>query len=320
MCITHRAFRSIGPASICLDGPAWSATSQPSSVASFLEHVGRIDIVAPAGYRTDAGGYVSGTPEPKILEAAQLQGVLVLPLVSNPSFDPRIIHAIVRSAEARERLIRLLLAQCREQRYWGMQFDFENVPPEDRDLFTALIRQAAKAFHAEGFQLSLAMYPNPPGKPAGYDLGALAREVDFITLMTYDQHTLRTGPGPIGGYPWMESALDDAIKEAPPEKLSLGIPLYGGRWSRGFNHISGPQALALAAQQQALIRWDEMERSHWFFFDRGGVRETVHFTDSRSFAERLRMARTHGVHSISAWVLGMEEPAIWKLLPKRVQP
>ena len=118
----------------------------------------------------------------------------------------------------------------------------------------------------------------------------------------------------------MESALDDAIKEAPPAKLSLGIPLYGGRWSRGFTHISATQALTLAAQQQALIRWDEMERSHWFFFDRAGVRETVHFTDSRSFAERLQMARTHGVHSISAWVLGMEEPAIWKHLPKRVQP
>src|SRR5260370_27099054 len=217
------------------------ATSQPSSVASFLEHATRIDIVAPSGYRTDGGGYVSGAPDAKILEAAQQLGVLLLPLVSNPGFDPRIIHAIVRSAEARERLIRLLLAQCREQHYWGMQFDFENVPAEDRDFFTALIRQAAKAFHAEGFQLSLAMYPNPPGKPTGYDLTPLAREVDFVTLMTYDQHTQRTGPGPISGYPWMESALDDAIKEAPPAKLSLGIPLYGGRWSPGRTHMSASQ-------------------------------------------------------------------------------
>lgn len=293
-------------------------TRQQPSVASFLAHADRIDIVAPAWYTADGGGFITGAADPKVLETAHKWKVAVLPLVANPGFDPRILHALLRNPEARDRLARMLLERVKENQFAGIQLDFENVPPEDRDAFTALVRHAGKVFHSAGYQLSLAMYPGPPGRPSGYDLAALAREVDFLTLMTYDQHTLRTGPGPIGGYPWTEQSLSDALRDAPAEKISLGIPLYGGYWNRQFVHISGPQALRMAAREQALIRWDETERTHWFFFEKGGLRETVYFTDARSFAERLHLAQLRDLHSFSAWVLGMEEPAVWKLLPRKL--
>lgn len=77
--------------------------------------------------------------------------------------------------------------------------------------------EAAAALHAAGFQLSIATVPNAPGYPGqtayaawmyrdwrgAYDLKALAQAVDLICLMTYDQHTAYTPPGPVAAYPWV---------------------------------------------------------------------------------------------------------------------
>src|SRR5919109_352185 len=62
---------------------------------------------------------------------------------------------------------------------------------------------------------------------AAYDLAALARLSDFVTIMTYSQHTRRTTPGPQAGIPWMRSVVDYVLKAVPAEKLSLGIPSQG---------------------------------------------------------------------------------------------
>lgn len=41
-----------------------------------------------------------------------------------------------------------------------------------------------------------------------YDLKAIAQSVDFLCLMTYDQHTLWTVPGPVAGWTWTVVNLD----------------------------------------------------------------------------------------------------------------
>ena len=40
-----------------------------------------------------------------------------------------------------------------------------------------------------------------------YDYKALADAMDFISYMTYAQHTGGSTPGPVAGYAWMEEAL-----------------------------------------------------------------------------------------------------------------
>ena len=56
----------------------------------------------------------------------------------------------------------------------------------------------------------------------------LAKAADFISLMTYDDPN---SVGPVASLPFVNSVLAYVKDKIPPEKLSLGIPLYNWGWS-----------------------------------------------------------------------------------------
>jgi len=242
-------------------------------------------------------------------------------------------------------MIHALLRNCKENGYTGFQFDFENVHWTDRDTLSDLVREAAAAFHREGLQLTIATVPNAPGQPSeggfsawiyenwrgAYDLKALSQSVDLICLMTYDQHTRWTAPGPVAGWAWTTGNLDYALKFVPGQKLSLGIPLYGYHWFAGTpvksddkssdkpnpsaEYIGTDDALDLAKAYGGHIEWDPTDRTAWFYFYRADMREWIFFTDAHTFRERYTLAKERGLQGFCSWVLGTEDPGIWDLLP-----
>jgi spore germination protein YaaH len=313
-------------------------TAAPASVRSFLANADRIDIVGPQTYSVDERGLVWGGVDPALLEGAKRHRVAVMPLIVNPGFNQATIHALLISPQARARMIGTLVEECQRYGYAGIQFDFENVRFDDAALLTQLAAETYFEFRKHGLQLSLAAVPRPADYPGhgdyshwmytnwrgAFDLAALSKVTDFISLMTYDEHTRHTPPGPVAGMPWVKAILDYALARMPKEKLSLGIPLYGRRWRAGMRDkepavtvasVNGEEALELAAAMKATPQWDEVDRGPWFFFYRDLLREYVFWTDRRAFEERWRMAA--GLHGVSCWALGQEDPAIWQALPAR---
>ena len=320
-------------------------TREPKSVRSFLEHADKIDILVPAWYVVDADGLVSGGPNPVVLETARQHHVPVMPIVANGNFAQEEFHKLLKNPAAKANMIAELIGDCKDVGYTGFQFDFEDVHWTDRDALSDLVREAAAAFHKEGLQLTIATVPNAPGKPGeggfsawiyenwrgAYDLKALAQSVDLICLMTYDQHTRWTAPGPVAGWAWTTGNLDYALKSVPAEKLSLGIPLYGYHWFAGTpiksddksgdkpnpsaDSIGAEDAIDLAKDYGRHIEWDATDRTAWFYIYRADMREWVFFTDAHTFRERYALVRERGLEGFCSWVLGSEDPAIWDLLP-----
>jgi spore germination protein YaaH len=320
-------------------------TREPKSVRSFLAHADKIDILVPAWYGVDADGLVSGGPNPLVLETAKQHNVPVMPIVANGDFVQEDFHKLLTNPTARANLLHQLMRLCKENGYIGFQFDFENVHWTDRDVLSAMVREVAAAFHKEGLQLTIATVPNMPGEPGeggfsawiyenwrgAYDLSTLAQSVDLICLMTYDQHTRWTAPGPVAGWAWTTGNLDYALKFVPPQKLSLGIPLYGYHWFAGTpiksddksgdkpnpsaEYIGTDDAVDLAKAYGGQIEWDSTDRTAWFYFYRADMREWIFFTDARTFRERFSLVKERGLQGFCSWVLGTEDPAIWDLLP-----
>ena len=313
-------------------------TRDPAGVQSFLAHRDKIDILAPDWYATDAAGKVSGRIDTEVLDAARAHHIPVLPLVVNPGFNQDNIHKLLVTAEAHTALIAGLIDESKKNGYIGFQFDFENIIDTDRDALSALVRETAAAFHREGLQLSIATVPNAPAQPGTaaftkwiyanwrnvYDLKAIGESVDLLCLMTYDEHTRYTPPGPVAGYTWTRDNLDYALQWVPKEKLSIGIPVYGYRWfagdpkdgkpAPGHATVSGGEVQQLIAKFQPRIEWDEADRAAWFYFYRDYTREWVFFTDARTFRERWTLANDRGIQGFCSWVLGKEDPAIWDVL------
>lgn len=313
-------------------------TDQPNSVKSFSDHIDKIDILVPAWYSVDGNGLVWGGPNPYVVKTAAEHHVPLMPIVATAAQAD--LHKLFTTPGARSAFIAALLNECKKYGYIGFQIDFENVNWTDRDLLSGLVADSASALHNAGLQLTIATVPNAPGFAGkspyshwlyanwrgAYDLKVLAQSVDLICLMTYDQNTRWTEPGPVAGYPWTVQQLEYALQFVPKEKLSLGIPLYGYHWFAGdpgkdekpnptAEYIGQQDIDGYLAAYKPEVEWDAVDRTAWFYFYRDDTREWVFYTDKRGFADRLNLARDRGLQGFCSWVLGTEDPTIWSLLP-----
>jgi spore germination protein YaaH len=317
-------------------------TGSSEGIQSFLAHASKIDILVPTWYQVDENGLVSGGPNATVLAAAKAKGVPVMPILA--MFNKKGFHTLAGNPDALSRMNSALLREAKLHGYSGFQFDFENVDYLDRDNLSAVTANTAHQLHTAGLQLTIATVPNAPGYPGqggfskwiftdwrgAYDLAALAKSVDLICLMTYDQNTRWTMPGPVAGWGWTVDNLDYALKVVPKEKLSLGIPLYGYHWytnapttdKDGTEHpnvtadyISTPDVLRLAADYNGKPQWDAEDHNAFLFFYRDQLREWIFYTDKRTFQDRYELVKERDLQGFCSWVLGTEDPEIWNLLP-----
>jgi len=313
-------------------------TESPKSVKSFLEHADKIDVIVPTWYSVDGNGLVWGGPDPQVLRVAAEHHVPVMPIIS--LMVQADLHKLMTTPAARSAFIASLISECKKHSYSGIQIDFENVNWTDRDLLTSLVADTASALHKEHLQLTIATVPNAPGFPGhsafshwlyanwrgAYDLKALAQSADLICLMTYDENTRWTQPGPVAGYPWTVQQLEYALQFVPKERLSLGIPVYAYHWYAGdpgkdekpnpsADYIGQQEIDGYVAAYHPKIEWDATDRTPWFYFNRDDARDWVFYTDKRAFQERWNLARDRGLEGFCSWVLGAEDPEIWTVLP-----
>lgn len=312
-----------------------------SSYESFKQHIDQITILGPVAYNVDEDGIVWGSVDPRVLKLAKAHNVKVMPLIHNPGFNQEMLHALLANKQARQRTIESLLDECKSYNYDGIQFDFENLNINDKDLFTQFYRETAEVLHKEGLQLSVAVVHRPAKFPgttkyfkwlyknwrAGYDLKALGEIGDFISIMTYSQHTRRTPPGPNAGLPWVIKNIEYFLKEVPAEKLSLGIPVVSQHWrteqddelyeknarswSKSLKHS---EAMALVERFDAKINWIEEQKVAFTFFENSGLFEYIFFEDVRSFEHKLDLVKKYKLRGFSVWVMGHEDPAVWDKL------
>jgi len=316
-------------------------TDQPQSVRDFVEHQAKIDIIVPTWYSVDETGLVYGEPDPVVLRIVKQRHIALFPIVA--LFDKNAMHTLLATDKAQAAMITSLIAACKQNGYDGFQLDLEDIMWNDRDALSSLVKRIADAMHHEHLQLQIAVVPNAPGYPGhtafskwifsdwrgAFDLKAISDSVDLLCLMTYDQHTRWTTPGPVGGWIWTNENLDYALKVVPREKLSLGIALYGYHWFTGdpgikdkeqkpnitAEYISAINAQSLRDTYNGQEQWDPQDHTAYFFFYRDQMREWVFYTDKHGFADRYNLAKENHLQGICAWVLGEEDPAIWTVLP-----
>jgi spore germination protein len=314
-------------------------TDAPDAFASFEAHALFVSVIAPQSFRVNARGDLEGRVAERVLELARARGIRVMPLIVNPGWNLELFHTMVNDSAARARMIERMVTLGRQHGFWGWQFDFEQIHIDDRAALTRFYRETARALHAAGMKLSIAVYPDPDARgdtatsyhkylrdyfAGAYDLAALAEAGDFISVMTYLQHSAQTPPGPVGGLPYMERVVQHALGlGVPPEKISLGIPFFSMHWSAQWNEerkaFSGARGMGWPAAQRTLREngvtavWDSAQASNHAHWERGGTFEHAWVEDARALAPKLALQQRLRLRGISVWRMGQEDPAVWKL-------
>jgi len=333
---------ALAPARLAAQKPLeslWYTVDSEESIQGFIRNADMVSIVAPQSYRMDEHGTLWGDVDPRLVKVAREKGVKIVPLIVNPGFDQPMFHALLNNPVARAKAVANIQALCRDRDYDGIQFDFENIHINDRDAFTAFYRETAKALHDVGCTISVAAVPRDsdyPGENAyhkwmfeywrgAYDYKALADAGDFISIMTYDQHTRRTPPGPVAGLAWMERVVKFLLDQGvPASKISLGIPAYsvywyptydernGGRqWGSGVSYASAIGLLEAAGVTPVM---DDRNKTFFGIWENNGVHEYVYLENAETFRHKLDLARKYDLRGFSVWRLGQEDPAVWDLL------
>ena len=300
---------------------------------SLRAHAADMTLLGPQSFVVEADGVVRGSVPREIAEGAEHACLPIMPLVVNPGFDRATAGSLLHSARARDRAATYLAYLARRENLAGFQIDLENIDPGDKTLFTSFVALAAARLHRDGRLVSVAVVPRfsdrYPGESksgefktgqwgASYDYRALGRVVDFMTIMTYDQHGRLGSPGPIAGYAWVEEALDYAAQRVPRQKLLLGVPFYGRDWSVTdggtlARSLTFKEATALREKIGTPQQWDERWCSPWFEYREGSAQHTVWFEDRKSLEEKLRLMRRLRLRGFAAWRLGAEDPEFWAL-------
>ncbi|MCB1000656.1 MAG: hypothetical protein KDB40_15280 [Acidimicrobiales bacterium] len=232
----------------------------------------------------------------------------------------------------------------------GVDLDYEKFAFSDsRDTWAAtspnwiaFLTELAVPLRAAGKQLIVSVPPVYDGERTDasgywvYDYAAMGEIVDRIRVMTYDYSFQGGDPGPIAPIDWVRDVVDAITELVPPEKLDLGIPVYGYDWVVSVSGVcpsdqqpdtrsmSTVRAARTLAERGIVPTWDPVTEERWFDYvdtltgtDTAGtavsctVNRRVHYLDATAIHRRAYVAHRHDLHGVALWALGNDDPLTW---------
>ena len=251
-----------------------------------------------------------------MVERAAEQGVrsaLVLtPMDRRGQFNNLLIHDLLSSPEAQQRLLGEIQATMAQVGYGELNIDFEFVLAEDRDALVAFVQLAADTL-AEPVSVCLAPKTsrNQPGLLyEGKDYAGLGTAADRVLLMTYEWGYKYGPPMAVAPLESVRRVVEYALTEIPREKISLGLANYGYDWPTPFirgetvaRTIGSVEAVEIAKRNRTNIIFDWWSKSPWFQYTQNGVRHEVWFEDVRSWQYKFDLIKEYGLTGVGIWTV-----------------
>ncbi|MCI8687872.1 MAG: LysM peptidoglycan-binding domain-containing protein [Lawsonibacter sp.] len=285
--------------------------------------------LTPFSYRFDEDDLIPLRDEALVNAALQSRVAPIFHLSNldeGERFSAELAHELLEDEEDQEELIQEILRTIDRKGYRGVDVDFEYVRGEDADSYARFLGRLRRALASRGLPLIAALAPktaaDQPGRLyEGIDYHLIAQSVDFALLMTYEWGNLASPPMAVAPLPQVRQVVEYAITEFSPKQLYLGIPNYGYDWTLPYREggrarsLSNVEAVQLAWDRRASIRYDEQAQAPWFrYVDDQGAEHEVWFEDARSIQAKLNLAFDYGLYGAGVWNLDRPFPQGWAVV------
>jgi spore germination protein len=295
-----------------------------------VEEVGEhLTYLSPFAYLIREDGTLQSIEDAPAIQAAEAENAVPMMAITNftsTALGENLAHAVLNNTQIVERLLANIVSIMQVKGYNGLNVDFENVLPEDRDAYNRFLQRAVNRLHPLGYFVSTAVAPKVSGEQAGllyeaHDYAAHGRIVDFVVLMTYEWGWRKGPPQAISPLNEIIRVLDYAVTVIPREKIYFGFQIYARDWliphvwGREAETFSVQEALARAIRYGAVIQYDLRTQSPFYRYRDGqGRMHEVWFEDARSAQAKFDTVKAYGLGGISYWALGYPFPENWSLL------
>ncbi len=285
--------------------------------------------LTPFTYRFDEGELIPLRDEALVSAALQSRVAPIFHLSNldeNERFSSELAHELLEDEEDQRELIESILRTVDRKGYQGVDVDFEYVRAEDAQRYAAFLARLRQGLVPRGLPLIAALAPKTSAGQLGrlyegIDYRLIAQSVDFALLMTYEWGNQASPPMAVSPLPQVRQVVEYALTEFRPSQLYLGIPNYGYDWTLPYRSgsraksLSNVEAVRLAWNRHAAIRYDEQAQSPWFrYVDGRGTEHEVWFEDARSIKAKLNLAFDYSLYGVGYWNLDRPFPQNWVVL------
>ena len=283
-----------------------------------------LNVISPTWFNFDPAtlnGDIISFASQAYVEWAHSHGVEVWAKAFDSNHD--ISHAILTNYQARERAISQLLQFVTDYNLDGLNINFEHIRSTDGGYYLQFLRELAPEMRRLGATLSVATFVPAPWH-SQYHHELVGRTVDFVAIMTYDEHVARSPePGPVASLPFVDRFIRDTVALIPREKVLMGIPLYNRLWrvlpddTHTTSYLLMAFPFTLIEQWGVMPVWDATVGSYYANFtttdeDGNVVTYRIWVECERSIREKMRIFNEHNLAGVASWRRGLETEGVWE--------
>jgi spore germination protein YaaH len=302
----------------------WQGTEKINLIWELIEHPDAtrflmqtplhpsLTVVSPKWFRIDREGtHINSIASKEYVDWAHEQGVLVWPMVFDVWYTNS--RLMLTDRNARQHVISQLIEFVELFNLDGINIDFEHLSAAEGPYKIQFLRELAIPMRQRGVVLSAAVKVPIPAT-AFYRRDLIGKTVDFVMVMTYDEHWA-TSPaaGANASLPFVRRGVENMLLEVPRDRLIMGLPFYNRVWKTvpatgdvsHYNAWGTNTTRAFFEENGGVWEWKDDIGSYFgeasVFYEGESAVFQVWLEDARSIQEKMRIFSTYDLAGIASW-------------------
>lgn len=309
----------------------WEQVHSRNPNTDKINHMEGVNVISPTWLSLkDSSGDISEKISTDYMKWAKGRDYKVWVLFSN-SFNPDLTDKFLNNPIAREKAINDLVSTLTNIGADGINIDFENVYLKNKEILVQFVRELTPIMHKNGLVVSMdvTIKGGSDNWSKFYDRKAIGEIVDYVALMTYDEHWAASPiSGSVASIGWVENGVKGLLEDVPEEKLLLGVPLYTRLWtetpsteepnkmvvkSRAF----GMERVKEIMEKENIVKlWDDDAGQYYVVYIEDGAVHKIWVEDGKSIELKSQLINKYNLAGIATWSRGFETTDIWHVIDR----
>lgn len=286
-------------------------------------------------YKVTMEGNLLDIEDEPVIKLAKEYGVapiMILSTISSVGIESVDINTLIlNDLTIQQKIIDQTLQIMKQKGYYGLDLYIQYINLENQVDVELYVKNIATQLNAEGFLLFVTLTPNTfinVEQPAyqQIDYSKMGEYANKILLLSYEWGYSYGPPAAVTNFDLVIDMLNYAIKQIPPSKIVLGLPIIGYDWELPFikgtskaNALTTNAAINLAIEKGAIIFYDENAQAPYFNYkevNRYGdeVEHIVWFKDARSIDSLVKLTLAYKFDGVAIWNVMQYFEQLWLVI------